>query len=230
MWKDELTPTSTELFHSPTGPRVAIPSVVKEIFLFFTTTVLQHIVDQSNKYALEFLDKVGRRESWTMITIEELLAYLGFMILMGIVKLPSIDDYWRRDEVFHYAPVANRISRDRFRELHRFLHFADNSLLLAPGTPDYDKLGKVRPLINLLAERFSTVCSPDKHVSIDEAMIPFKGRSTLKQYMPKKPVRRGIKVWMRADAESGYVSAFEVYPGKKGTVLNRGLVQRSYCH
>ena len=115
MWKDELTPTSTELFHSTMGPGVAMPSVVKEIFLFFTTTVLQHIVDQSNKYALEFLEEVGRRESWTMITIEELLAYLGFMILMGIVKLPSIDDYWRRDEVFHYAPVANRISQEQIQ-------------------------------------------------------------------------------------------------------------------
>ena len=51
----------------------------------------------------------------------------------------------------------------------------------------------------------------------------FKGRSTLKQYMPKKPVRRGIKVWMRADAESGYVSAFEVYTGKKGDSVEQGL-------
>jgi len=178
MWKDELTP-STKPFHSPMGPGVAIPSVVKEIFLLFTTTVLLHIVNQSNKYALEFLEEVSRRESWTMITNDKLLAYMGFMILMEIVKLPSISDYWRRDEVFHYAPVANRISRDRFRELHRFLHFADNSLLSAPVTPDYNKLGKVRPLINLLAERFSIVCSPDKHVSIDEAVIPFN-RSTLK--------------------------------------------------
>jgi len=142
MWKDELTPTSTELFHSTTGPRVAIPSVVKEIFLFFTTTVLQHIVDQSNKYALEFLEEVGRRETWTMITIEELLAYLGFMILMGIVKLPSIDDYWRRDEVFHYAPVANRISWDRFRELHRFLTTACCWLQAHQITTSWEKSGR----------------------------------------------------------------------------------------
>ena len=38
----------------------------------------------------------------------------------------------------------------------------------------HDKLEKVRALINFLTERFSLVCSPDKHVSVDEAMIPFK--------------------------------------------------------
>ena len=36
----------------------------------------------------------------------------------------------------------------------------------------------------------------------------------MKQYVPKKPVRRGFKVWARADAVSGYVSEFDVYTGK----------------
>ena len=44
--------------------------------------------------------------------------------------------------------------------------------------------------------------NPHKDVSIDEAMIPFKGRSSMKQYMPKKPVKRGFKICMRADATS----------------------------
>ena len=36
----------------------------------------------------------------------------------------------------------------------------------------------------------------------------------MKQYLPKKPVKRGFKVWVRADAVSGYVSEFDVYTGK----------------
>ena len=31
-------------------------------------------------------------------------------------------------------------------------------------------------------------------------MIHFKGRSSLKQYLPMKPINRGIEIWMRADA------------------------------
>ena len=43
------------------------------------------------------------------------------------------------------------------------------------------------------------------------------------QYMPKKPVKRGIKVWMTAEALNGYVSAFEVYTSKKGESVEHGL-------
>ena len=54
-------------------------------------------------------------------------------------------------------------------------------------------------------------------------MIPFKGRSSLKQYMPLKPVKRGIKVWARADYSDGYVSAFQVYVGRQGGTAEQGL-------
>ena len=45
--------------------------------------------------------------------------------------------------------------------------------------------------------------------------------------MPMKPVRRGIKTWVLADATNGYISAMQVYTGKKaGSVPERGLGYR----
>jgi len=35
-------------------------------------------------------------------------------------------------------------------------------------------------------------------------MVIFKGHSTFKQYMPLKPTTRGHKIWIRADALTGY--------------------------
>lgn len=43
-------------------------------------------------------------------------------------------------------------------------------------------------------------------------MIPFKGRSTLKQYMKNKPRKWGFEVFTRAGV-SGFVYDFEVYTG-----------------
>ena len=77
---------------------------------------------------------------WEKITVEELRAYFGFM---SLVPLPAIDDYWHRDPLVHYSPIADRIPRKRFREIHRFLHFTDNSTLLQHGNPGYDRLGKM---------------------------------------------------------------------------------------
>ena len=99
----------------------------------------------------------------------------------------------------------------------------DNSTLSPPGSPDYDRIGKVRPIAESLSRQVAAVYEPGRDLSIDEAMILFKGRSSLKQYMPLKPVRRGIKVWARAEASSGYVSAFQVYTGKQGDTTETGL-------
>ena len=101
------------------------------------------------------------------------------MILMKLVKLSTLYNYWKKDDIFHYLPVASRISRDRFFELHLYLHFADNTLA-PPGSPEYNRLGKVQP-VNSLSKSFQELYSPGKNVSVDEAMIPFKGRSSLKQ-------------------------------------------------
>ena len=136
---------------------------------------------------------------------------------MGTVHLPSLYDYWKNDEVYHYSPIARRISFNRFLELHHYLRFVNNSHLSPPGTPDYDRLGKY------LADQVAAVCEPGGEVGIDKAMIPFKGRSSPKQYMPLKPVRRGIKVWARADLSNGYISAFQVYTGKEGNTSEHGL-------
>ena len=80
--------------------------------------------------------------------MEELCAYMRFMILIGIVRLPTIRDYWNKDAVFYYSAVANKITRDCFLDLNRYLHFIDNSMLAPPGSPGYDKLGKVRQINN----------------------------------------------------------------------------------
>ena len=150
-WKAKLTAIQVQPFFQPTGPRINNPSTIKDIFfLFFTLTILQHIVDQSNVYAAECLGDMYY--TWQQITVQELTAYMGFMILIGLVKLPSIADYWKKDMIYHYLPIASRISSDRFIDLNRYLHFVDNSTLSPPHTPGYNKLGKIEPIIIMLRD------------------------------------------------------------------------------
>ena len=70
--------------------------------------------------------------------------------------------------------------------------------------------------IMMIGDQFAAVCFPGQQIGIDEAMIPFKGKSGPEQYMPNKPVKCGIKCWMRAETTTGYMLAFEVHTGKKG--------------
>ncbi|CAB4022101.1 Hypothetical predicted protein [Paramuricea clavata] len=104
----------------------------------------------------------------------------------------------------------------RFETITRHLHLKDNSKMPARGTPGFDKLFKVRPFLDSIRANFLTQYVPHKEVAIDEAMIKFKGRSSLKQYMPMKPIKRGIKMWCRADGINGYLNHFKIYTGKSG--------------
>ena len=44
-----------------------------------------------------------------------------------------------------------------------------------------------------------------REISINEAMVPFKGRSSMKQYLPMNPVKRDFKVCMLADGNTRYI-------------------------
>ena len=132
---------------------------------------------------------------------------------MGINKLPEIRDYWSTDDYLHYSPIADRITRDRFEQITWFFLFADNDTLPARGEEGFSRLQKVDPIISALKQNFQAAYYLHCQVSIDEAMIPFKGRSFMKQYVPLKPVKLGFKVWAMANALNRYVYDFNVYTG-----------------
>ncbi len=110
------------------------------------------IADETNKYAREVIAP-GKLTKWIDVTVEDIYAYLGFNFLMGLNQKPSINDYWRKDPIFHYNPISDRIS---YLEISKNLHFVDNSTLAPRTDPNYDKLGNVRPLLIYLGkQRFS---------------------------------------------------------------------------
>ncbi|PSN48689.1 PiggyBac transposable element-derived protein 3 [Blattella germanica] len=61
----------------------------------------------------------------------------------------------------------------------------------------------------------------EEYLSVDEIIIPFKGRSSLKQYNQNKPHKWGIKVFA-ITSSSGILHDFEIYVGK-GTVSDTNM-------
>ena len=80
-------------------------------------------------------------------------------------------------------------------------------------------------MIDHLSSKFASTYTPHCETAVDEAMTKFQGRSSLKQYMPMKPVKRGIKVWVLGDSHNGYFSRFDIYTGK-GASPEKGLGAR----
>ncbi|XP_066581313.1 piggyBac transposable element-derived protein 4-like [Prorops nasuta] len=196
-------------FTADFGPN--IPDNVKSPLEIFSCLVSEDILDiivqQTNIYIQ------NNKPNATLITKDELRIFIGINIMMGIKKLPSYRDYWSSDPKLNDSFMQSLMPVVRFGFILGNLHISDNRTEPKKGKPNYDKLYKLRPLLNSLEKNFKTYWKPSKYQSIDESMIKFKGRSSLKQYLPAKPIKRGYKCWIRAD-ESSFVCEFQVYTGK----------------
>ena len=183
--------------------------------LLFDDALLNHICYQTNLYAR--LHPFRRATyQWFDTNVDELRSFLGIIIASGYVCLPNFVDYWETNSIFSQPGIVKGMSRNRLEQLCGQLHFNDNSLAPAHGTPGYDKLYKIRPVLDAICDKSKTLYNPGQNISVDEAMVKFKGRSSLKQYQPLKPIKRGFKVWCTADSSNGYIGNFVVYTGKSG--------------
>ena len=118
------------------------------------------------------------------------------------------------------------MSSRRFELILRFLHLNDSATQPQRGQQDFNKLYKIQPLLDLLLPSFKDCYTPAQFDSIDESMIAFKGRLSFLQYLPKKPHKWGMKVWVLADATNGYTWGWKLYTGKEDGRTEMGLAHR----
>ncbi|XP_047004819.1 piggyBac transposable element-derived protein 4-like [Schistocerca americana] len=133
---------------------------------------------------------------------------------MGIHQLPEAASYWSSDPYVNVNAVSNVMTLGCYKKIIENLHCNDNLFQPATNDPGYDKLYKIRPLISALNKNCLKVYHPSTSLAVDESMVAFKGRTSLKQYMLMKPAKRGYKIWCLADANTGFISNFDVYTGK----------------
>ena len=132
--------------------------------------------------------------------------------------------YRKQECTFVSVPTVQKVKpRNRFDKIRQYLSL--NNRLYTQDDPGYVKLFKVRSLLDRLDSRIHEEYQPSKFISIDEwSSMKEDG---FKQYKHMKPVKRGSKVWVRSDATNGFVSAMQVYTGKKsGGQPKHGLGHR----
>ena len=209
------------------GPHVNIPPHSKpiDIFnLFFDDVLFQQIVDWTNANAAKKSTENPEKHKgkWTDTTIEEIRAFVATLIIMNdMVHVPRFERYFQsRQPSKWYAStpgISQIFNRDRYHQLKRYIHFSDPHIELPDRRdPLYDKLYKIRPVISHLQDKFASLYVSNKNISVDESMIPFKGRLQFKQRMPLKPVKYGIKLFEVCESKTGYCMKFSVYLGKQG--------------
>ncbi|KAG4071192.1 hypothetical protein HA402_001182 [Bradysia odoriphaga] len=213
-------------------PRKAIPSfkepetsidenhtITEVFFKLFPKSMFMWIAQCTNERLAISNEVTGKNippTDW-----HEIMVVVGCMLVMSYNRVPHMYMYWSGNKSVRNDTIANAISRDRFMLLHSKLYCN------TPTKPtEAKKTYYMTAVVECLKKTFNQYRSEAVYQSIDETMVKCKARTTMKQRMPQKPEKNGIKNWTRADATSGYVYDFNVYEGAEKGAADGTLGER----
>ncbi|XP_047431485.1 piggyBac transposable element-derived protein 4 [Mugil cephalus] len=232
-WNDVTTPDITppqptfRPVHPPGTKLISTGSYTAlHLFqLFMTNSVLQTIVRNTNEYGSKCLSSPST--PWTDLNVQDLYCFIAIIIYMGLVKCNKQTDYWRGGKLYSLSFPKKVMPGKKFLRICRSLHLSNSVDDAAnnekKGTATYDRLGKIKPLYDHMRQVCRQNYHPKQNISVDERMVASKARTGLKQYVKRKPVRWGYKLFVLADSESGYTWNFLVYEGKLHKTTGKGL-------
>lgn len=200
------------------GPR---PTNELQFFqLFFTDELLLEITNETNRYAAEKILKETplRKQSvwngWADASLTEMKAFLGLIMNMALHEKPNIKSYFSDEWSDKHSFFKDVMSRTRFLQLFWAFHVCPP----APPTPGVQARGqKVKNVVDYLDKKCRENFIPGKKIAIDESTVGFKGRIIFKMYNPQKPTKWGLRVYVLADSQTGYVSVILPYYGTPTT-------------
>ena len=106
-----------------------------------------------------------------------LYIYFEYIIYfaMGIVPQCTLTDYCQAKKVNTQTPAFHEVmSRNHWCAIWNHLHFSDNAKTVSGGAPGYDRLFKIRQLIDTAVSKFCTHYQAAKELSLDEMVIAFQ--------------------------------------------------------
>ena len=71
------------------------------------------------------------------LKVKELKGFIAAVINMGLIRKPSIEDYWSTDNTQQTSWFRKMFSRNRFQLILKFLHVVDNSRVPGRNNPSY---------------------------------------------------------------------------------------------
>jgi len=146
--------------------------------LFYSDYIFQEICHLTDKYYQSRRNRKqdsSHKRKWRNPDLSTMKSFFGILLFMGIVKKPSLKDYWAKNDLFGTPYLNDLMSLDHFLQIRRNLHFVDED-----NCDKKDFLYKVRDFIDYMLVVSRSLYNPEKVLTVDEAMIKFNGRSKLK--------------------------------------------------
>lgn len=186
-----------------------------------TDGILQEIVDETNRYAKEKvmrntpLRRKSRYAEWNGTDLEEMKAFLGIIVNMGLVQKTCLNAYWDSSNPSQSTPYFRHVfRRDRFLLLLAMFNMPTMECDATNIFTDSEK--RAYSLIHRVGETSQQNYIMKEAVSVDESLVGFMGRYRGIQYMPNKHHHKfGVKMWLLCEADTGYAYHMIMYTGRR---------------
>lgn len=138
-----------------------LPKYLHHLFKVRPNISHLRLKDETIRYATQ-----SGKENFKLTT-KELKVFFALNIAMTYIKYPNVRKYWSSLPGMRMDLIANNMSVNRFSEIKRFLHFADNNSKPSSNDRSSDKYWKLRPVLSMLHDSFHTAATPEENVAID---------------------------------------------------------------
>lgn len=171
------------------------------------------ITDEMCRLIMTHTNYEGRRlyQNWKEIDDNELRVFIGLLLLAGVYnsKNTPVEELWSSEDG---RPIFNSsMSRDRFIQIRRSLRFDNRDT-----RNRNDKLAPIRQLFEMFITKCKSNYKPSPFITIDEQLVTFRGRCPFKMFIPTKPGKYGIKIWILCDSNNSYCCNAQIYLGRVG--------------
>ena len=119
----------------------------------------------------------------------------------GVLQKPTVYMYYTQDKLFETPGFKKILTQNKLVLIEKYIHFVDISQL----DSQYNRTAKIEPIHTYLVERWQSLLTLGRDISVDEALLLWKGRLSWKQFIRTKRARFGIKSFVLADGSTGYV-------------------------
>jgi hypothetical protein len=189
-------------------------------FLLFNDQLFDLIIEETNIQSDILSAKSesprARIKGFKHIARDDFEVFLGLLFHMGNIQAPSLQHFWKKDNLYFFPIFKNAMPRDKFANIFRCLHFQRNPQ--TGSCPPTDPLYKIRPLLENFQKSMKNLYIPNKQLSLDESMLLWRGRLFFRQYIKNKKHKYGVKFYMLTEP-NGLVLRILIYCGMKDPVV-----------
>lgn len=158
-----------------------------------------------------------RFAKWKDCTRQEMISFLAVCVYLGVAKIQNRKLIWKQGGVFHQPWVTSVMTLRRFECLLNAFNCCTYWLLSDEEAARRNAENCFWQLDELVQE-CNRLCAAHfkmgRAFSIDEAVIPWKGRHRARCYNPAKPAKYHFKKFSLNCAATGFVYCHYHYAGK----------------